>query len=1013
MLKCYKLVLPNFTTMLKLYTPKWPFTNLYSDESRSIAKGKKSSFLFVMTLLIVAQFASAQITGTFNFENSMQGWTTEGYGEFAQTSASACGVGNSIRANVYYNSTNSLISPSIGTATANPITMTFDYKVLNYENLAPALPNQVDIKAQWSNNANGPWITFFTVNVISHAAASNCATKSATFTPSVGPLFVRFQNKAVGPNSDIYYYYDNINFSEGGSPNCAPPSSITVDAATVTANSFTLSWIAPISAPALGYEYEIRTFGIAGSGPEGLAATGEKEQGITMAEVTGLTPNTMYTIYVRSKCSAQDFSSWGSSVPRTTLCISTEIPYTMPLSNVVAPDLPNCVIIENVNADDRYWKTVASTVGMTGKVLQYNYNYAMAADDWFFTQTLNFIAGTSYRIAFKYKVSSYQEKLKVAIGSSPAANAMSTTLLELTIPSTTLGALQQFIDFTVPSDGEYSIGFQAHSNANSNILYIGEVSVNFGPTCIPPTAPFTANVNKTSATFLWTAATIFPVNGYVYEIRTSGAAGSGEVGLFATGAVAAGVTTLNIENLEPETAYRLYVASKCVDQDRSTWTVAVRIKTLCDYVMLQPIDDAVCQGTAATLQTTGGDEEIDWYFAQDSSEIIYTGNIYTTPILQATTSYFAQAKIIEADQTVKIGSGDQVAIGYQNPFYSVWSNNHTQHIIPAQELKDQDMIAGPLNSVALTVTNAGTLPLIGLTVKIGGTPIADLSEFIDNATFLTVFNSPSYMPTVGSNVFQFTEPFEWDGISNIVIEFCHGNPNSSVTMSRGVLADDTEYISSIKANYFTATDATAVCANTADNSTSYNIRPVFTFSGTILCQNPQRTEVVAFVSQVQPITASATQVLTVNALEDATLADLEPNGLDILWFATSEDALSITNQLPITTQLQSNTTYYAVRLESECYSPPFAVTVSVQLDIKYEHLESLRFFPNPVREQVTVSVSQEITAIKVYNLQGQEVIRIAPNVSKIIVDMSVLSTGTYLMYIETATASKTIKLFKE
>lgn len=998
--------------MLKLYPQNRLLLSDCFDQQKLIKNGRKSNAFLLLILFFTVHFASAQINANFNFENSMQGWTTTGYGEFAQTNTSACGIGNSTRANVYFNSTNILISPSLGTTTAAPINMTFDYKVLDYETLAAAAGNQVDIKAQWSNSAAGPWTTFFTVNLLSHIPSSNCTTKTATFTPAAGPLFVRFQNKAVGANSDIYYYFDNITFTEGNSTSCAPPSAIAVDPSTVTANAFTLSWIAPSNPPSLGYDYEIRSSGVAASGPIGLAASGTVEQGVTFANVTGLTPNTTYIIFVRSKCSSNDFSSWSSLNPITTLCLSATIPYTIPLSSAVLPDVPSCVTMENVNTDDRFWKTVAPIVGITGKVMQYTYNYAMPADDWFFTPLLTFTAGTSYRIAFKYKVSGYQEKLKVALGQLPAADAMSTTLLDLTIPSTTLGATQQYIDFTVPSDGDYSIGFQAHSNANSNILHLGEISVNFGPTCIPPTLPTASNVNKNAATISWNAATIIPQSGYVYEVRTSGNPGSGPVGLASTGTVASDTTTLNLENLESETDYRIYIASQCSGQDKSTWTVAVRIKTLCDYLELQPANDTVCQGQSATLQITDVAQDVKWYLSQDSSESIYTGNVFTTPQLQETTTYFAQASVVEADQNVKVGSGDQISQGYQNPFFSTWSNNHTQHIIQAQELKNQDMIAGPINSVALAITNAGSLPMIGLTIKIGTTSTAQLSQFIENSNFATVFMSPSYMPVLGSNIFQFTTPFEWDGFSNIVLEFCHGNPNASPTMNRGVLADDTEYISTIKANYFTATETAGVCANTTSNVVNYSNRPLFVFSATISCQNPQRTEVVALVNPVQPIIAEPIQTLTSEAMQDATLANLQPAGPDILWFATAEDALSLSNELPITTQLQSNTTYYAIRFENDCYSSPFAVLVTVQLGVTENSLEHLKVYPNPAATQITVANSHNISKIEVSNLIGQKLLHLTPNNSSVNIDLSALSSATYLLKITTAAGSKTLKIVK-
>jgi hypothetical protein len=73
------------------------------------------------------------------------------------------------------------------------------------------------------------------------------------------------------------------------------------------------------------------------------------------------------------------------------------------------------------------------------------------------------------------------------------------------------------------------------------------------------------------------------------------------------------------------------------------------------------------------------------------------------------------------------------------------------------------------------------------------------------------------MPTTGINTLQFTTPFTWDGVSNIVLEFCHGNSASSATMSRTVKADATTFISSIKTHTSAGTAAATQCPNTTTN----------------------------------------------------------------------------------------------------------------------------------------------------------------------------------------------------
>ncbi|MEZ4859527.1 MAG: T9SS type A sorting domain-containing protein [Flavobacteriaceae bacterium] len=63
--------------------------------------------------------------------------------------------------------------------------------------------------------------------------------------------------------------------------------------------------------------------------------------------------------------------------------------------------------------------------------------------------------------------------------------------------------------------------------------------------------------------------------------------------------------------------------------------------------------------------------------------------------------------------------------------------------------------------------------------------------------------------------------------------------------------------------------------------------------------------------------------------EGATLADIVIDPITVTWFATELDALANTNPLPNTTVLQDGTTYWAVNIEGDCLSVPFAVTVTV------------------------------------------------------------------------------------
>lgn len=97
-------------------------------------------------------------------------------------------------------------------------------------------------------------------------------------------------------------------------PSCLAPTSLTITYTSPT--SANLSWTASSSNPSNGYEWEIRTSGLGGSGATGLVASGSVGAGVTTATTSALTQNTTYTLYVRSNCGGT-FSSWAVSASST------------------------------------------------------------------------------------------------------------------------------------------------------------------------------------------------------------------------------------------------------------------------------------------------------------------------------------------------------------------------------------------------------------------------------------------------------------------------------------------------------------------------------------------------------------------------------------------------------------------------------------------------------------------------------------------------------------------------
>lgn len=142
--------------------------------------------------------------------------------------------------------------------------------------------------------------------------------------------------------------------------------------------------------------------------------------------------------------------------------------------------------------------------------------------------------------------------------------------------------------------------------------------------------------------------------------------------------------------------------------------------------------------------------------------------------------------------------------------------------------------------------------------------------------------------------------------------------------------------------------------------------------------------------------------------EGQTLADLVVNGENLTWY--SDDNLE--EQIPSTTVAEDNTTYFVTQTVDECTSEALAVTVELTLSTGDFNLVSLKAYPNPTNDFVTVSHSNDITNVAVINMLGQTLMTKNVNANTTQIDMTSLPTGNYFVKVTVEGAVKTIKIVK-
>ncbi len=122
-----------------------------------------------------------------------------------------------------------------------------------------------------------------------------------------------------------------------------------------------------------------------------------------------------------------------------------------------------------------------------------------------------------------------------------------------------------------------------------------------------------------------------------------------------------------------------------------------------------------------------------------------------------------------------IGTGSTIDQNGATPYRGFYQDSRIQILYRASELQAQGMQAGTITDIAFDIAQIGSsLPYDGFTIKMGCTDIQALSQFVPNLA--TVMGPVSFTPAgVGNSTHTFDTPYDWDGVSNLLVEICFDN----------------------------------------------------------------------------------------------------------------------------------------------------------------------------------------------------------------------------------------------
>jgi hypothetical protein len=488
-------------------------------------------------------------------------------------------------------------------------------------------------------------------------------------------------------------------------------------------------------------------------------------------------------------------------------------------------------------------------------------------------------------------------------------------------------------------------GFTSYNSVVSvtTTLYVSEVNSTTG--CLSDRTPVTITVNTPPAVIATSSAATVCVESPV----TLTAASANELYTYtwsatpATGSGITGVVTGASVSVTPTVAGTyVYTATANDGTCATTATVSVAATALPAVSSVTATATTICENSSTTLTAT-------------------------TPIIEAGT-------VVSGTET----SLSSIYSGHPTAFYNYYYQDWQQFLFTAAELQAMGLRAGNITNFKLNISSfSASTAITDYTVKMAPTALTTLIGGITLNGLTNVYGPATVTPVVGLNTFDLSTPYNWDGISNIIVD---------VRQTGGGA-----YAGNAATYYSTTTNEATIYSYSTSNNTAFfdaapaitsqyytYSRPNFTFGGQVISKgagalawswsNGTETVGTGNSATVSPsvtttytvsgydattgCTKTQTQVITVNPapaapvatnstqcgihIPTASVADAASNGFTtpvFKWYATATGGTPLQTGINTTygTAISATTTFYVTVTNptTGCESLRTPVTVEV------------------------------------------------------------------------------------
>jgi trimeric autotransporter adhesin len=182
-----------------------------------------------------------------------------------------------------------------------------------------------------------------------------------------------------------------------------------------------------------------------------------------------------------------------------------------------------------------------------------------------------------------------------------------------------------------------------------------------------------------------------------------------------------------------------------------------------------------------------------------------------------------------------IGSGLVSSSSSPTPFSGTNGGMKGQYIILASELISAGYSSGNLTGLGINFASSVTATYTDFTIQIGNTSLSAFNSILNLESGLTTVYGPTSLvnPVAGVNAFTFTTPFNWDGVSNIIISTSWSNNTTTSTSASVITTTTTSNLAQVhkRDSYLPASLLALTGAQFGGSSTVGTARPNFTIIG--------------------------------------------------------------------------------------------------------------------------------------------------------------------------------------